>query len=166
MILLLWAFVSFVEMSLQVFSVFFLSVRLVITRVSTLSRVDLPELDAFLHARCCHDALIGVGLTIAGTQRLFFWGACLRWAIGEGLAGDRLYPALCIQTVFTVFTWVCGNSSIYEYTVCYSTYLYCNWNTIKMLMLFRHWAIEQLIIVQKHLCPSFDCLWKNQYLGK
>lgn len=72
--------------------------------------MDLPEFDALLHAGRCHDALVGVGLAIAGTQGLFLWGACLRGAVGEGLAGDRLHPTLCIQTVFTVFTWVCGDS--------------------------------------------------------
>lgn len=46
---------------------FCLSVRLVLTVVSALSRVDLPEPDACLHARCCHDALVGVGLAVAGT---------------------------------------------------------------------------------------------------
>lgn len=65
--------------------------------------VDLPELDAFLQSRGGHGALAGVGLSVAGAQRLVARGAGLRQAVELGLAGQSLHPAHGAQAVLTVF---------------------------------------------------------------
>lgn len=91
------------------------------TQPSAPASVDLPELDAFLHARRCHGALAGVSLAVAGTQRLVTWRARLRQAKKEGLTGESLHPAQCVQTVLIVFTRVCGDMENREYVLRYST---------------------------------------------
>lgn len=92
-----------------------------LTQPSASSIVDLPELDAFLYARCCHGALTGVGLAVAGTQRLAARRARLRQAKEEALAGESLHPAHGVQTVLTVFTRVCGERGIHERVLQYRT---------------------------------------------
>lgn len=73
--------------------------------------MDLPELDAFLQARCSHGAIAGVGLAVTGAQRLDTRRARLRQAEDEGLAGERLHPAQRVQAVLAVFTRVCGDTT-------------------------------------------------------
>lgn len=82
--------------------------------------MDPPEPDAFLHARRRHGALAGVRLAIAGTQGLITWRAGLRQSKKEGLTGESLHPAHCVQTVLIVFTRVCGEMSTCEYVRQYS----------------------------------------------
>lgn len=79
--------------------------------------MDLLELDSFLHAGCRHGALAGVGVAVAGTQRLINVGARLRQAKDQGLPGDELHPAHRVQTVLTVFTRVCGDMASNEYAL-------------------------------------------------
>ena len=91
--------------------------------------MDPPELDAFLHARRCHGALAGVGLSVAGTQRLVTRGARLWHAEDEGLAGESLHPAHRVQAVLAVFTGVCGDMP--SFMNCSTT-----------------WCIEQVLFVK------------------
>lgn len=86
-----------------------------LTEPSASSWVDLPELDAFLHASRSHGTLTGVALPVAGTQRLLRCRTGLRWVEDEGLAGEGLHPAHCVQTVLTVFARVCGDRHSPEY---------------------------------------------------
>lgn len=95
--------------------------KLSLTQPSASSCMDLPEFYAFLHACCCHGALAGVGLAVAGTKKLITRGARLRQAKDEGLAGESLHPAHRVQTVLIVFTWVCGDMDAHEYVLQYST---------------------------------------------
>lgn len=62
-----------------------------------------------------------VGLAVAGTQRLITWRARLRQAKKEGLTGESLHPAQCVQTVLVVFAGVCGDMDTHEYVLQYST---------------------------------------------
>lgn len=84
--------------------------KFTLTEVSASPRVDLLQLDAFLSAGRRHDALAGVGLAVAGAQRLVAWRAGLRQVKRDGLAGDGLHSAHLVQAVVVVFARVCGES--------------------------------------------------------
>lgn len=73
-------------------------------------RVDLPELDAPLKAGGGHRALAGVGLSVAGTQRVAFRWARLGRGVEQRLAGERLHPAHGVQAVLAAVARVCGDT--------------------------------------------------------
>lgn len=72
--------------------------------------MDLPELDAPLHAGGGHGALAGVGLAVAGAQRVAAWRARLGQREEQRLAGERLHPAHGVQVVLGAVARVCGDT--------------------------------------------------------
>lgn len=143
--------------------------RVAHTQSSAPAQVDLPELDAFLYARRCHGALAGVGLAVAGAQRLAVQRARLRQIEELGSTGERLHPAHGVQAVLDVpLTRVCGDTDTHEYaprqrTVCPVVYL-CEWLIIceYFSALIRLWGIERESLNQKRLCPRFGPQWRKQ----
>lgn len=78
------------------------------TRPPASARVHLPELQALPQARGSHGALAGVGLAVAGAERLLLREAGLRQAHHEAPTGESLHPTGRALAAFAVSARICG----------------------------------------------------------